>query len=150
MYKNSFIHYLTKIAVDVMFYVGIPACLASPFWVVWRENVLGYGDGVAYPVAGMIFMSGVCAVYILWQLKVIFKTLTGGNPFVMRNVNCLRKISVAGALIAAIYFVKCAFFFSPASLVVCGTFAGAALFCLTLKDVFKQAVHYKEENDATI
>ena len=150
MYKNSFVHYLTKIAVDIMFFGGMAACLFVPYFNAWWTGHRGYIYNLMEPYNIILFLSGVCAVYIMWQLKKLFRTLLGGNPFVMDNVNCLRKIAVACLLIAVIFVGKCMLFFTYLSAVVVIILVIAMLFCLTLKDVFKQAVYYKEENDGVI
>ena len=150
MYKNSFVHYLTKILVDVMFFGGILCCAALPFIMSPLTNYFGYKDSQVVPLAVILMLSGLCSLFILWQLKAMFKTLLGGNPFTDANVNCLRKCSVASFLIAIIYIAKLAFWFSIASSIIVIIFALLGLFSLTLKDVFKQAIAYKEENDWTV
>jgi len=150
MYKNSFVHYLTKILVDIMFYCGILCCIALPFVMPALAGYFGYDSAVVPPFTVILLSSGLCALYILWQLKAIFRTLLSGNPFIGANVSCLRKCSVASFLIAMIYAVKIIFWFSIMTLVVAIMFSLLGLFCLTLKDVFKQAVAYKEENDWTV
>jgi len=150
MYKTSFVHYLTKILVDVMFYVGIIICIALPFAMPVIARFLQYPDEIVLPHTITLFTSGLCALYILWQLKIIFKTLFGGDPFVDANVSCLRKAAVASLLIALIYLIKMIFWFTPSTAAIFIIFSLAGLFCLTLKDVFKQAIVYKEENDWTV
>jgi len=150
MYRNTFVQYLTKVLIDVMFYTGIVICLALP-WVMPRALPLfGYDTAHTLPYTLILLSSGLCTLFILWQLKAIFRTLLGGDPFVFANVTCFRKIAVACFLIALIYVVKAFILFSLTSLVFIIIFALAGLFCLTLKDVFKQAIAYKEENDWTV
>ena len=98
----------------------------------------------------VLVLAGLCAVYILFQLKAIFKTLLGGDPFVQQNVSCLRKCGVASFLIAIIFLVRLLFGWTLGSSIVVIIFVVLGLFSLTLKDVFKQAVAYKEENDWTV
>ena len=150
MYKNSFVHYLTKVLVDVMFYGGILCCVALPFVMPVLTDFFGYDRTAVVPFTIILLLSGLCALYILWQLKAMFKTLLSGNPFVGANVSCLRKCSVASFLIAVIYVVKMIFWPTVTATVFVIIFSLLGLFCLTLKDVFKQAVAYKEENDWTV
>lgn len=150
MYKNSFVHHLTKILVDIMFYGGVLCCLAVPFAMPRLAAFFGYGREVILPFTLILFFSGLCSLYILWQLKAIFKSLLGGDPFIGANVSCLRKCSVASFIIAIIYIIKTIFWFTLATSIVVIIFALIGLFALTLKDVFKQAVAYKEENDWTV
>ena len=150
MYKNSFVHYLTKVFVDIMFYGGILCCIAMPFIMPWLASLLGYSPDIVVPYTIILMLSGLFSLYILWQLKAIFKTLLGGNPFTAPNVNCLRRCSVASFLIAITFLVKICIWFTIAASIIVIVFALLGLFCLTLKDVFKQAVAYKEENDWTV
>lgn len=152
MEQKSFVHYVTKICVDVLFYGGILACCAVPWIVKWWVCRDAYHQlpAAAYPLTGILLASGLCAVYILFQLKKLFRTLLGGDPFVQANISCFRKMAVAAMLIAVIYAGKCIWSFTFPSAIVVVVFVIASLFCLTLKDVFKQAVFYKQEHDFTI
>jgi hypothetical protein len=150
MYKNSFVHYLTKILVDIMLVGGLLCCVALPFVVPRFADFLNIDESVIIPVVIALFLAGQCALYILWQLRAIFKTLLGGDPFVSANVTCLRKCSVASFLIALIFTISIPFRVTVASVIIVVVFAVLGLFCLTLKDVFKQAIAYKEENEWTV
>ena len=150
MYKNSFVHYVTKVLLDVMFFGGILCCIAVPFIMPWLIEYFNYRQIDAAAYTAILMSSGLCALYILLQLKAMFKTLLGGDPFIAKNVSCLRKCAVTSVLIAIIYFVKVCIWFTVASALIVVIFALLGLFCLTLKDVFKQAIAYKEENDWTV
>jgi hypothetical protein len=150
MYKNSITHHITKVVVDIMFFGGIAIVIAVPWLARLLSNYYGYTDTDYWILTIALFTSGVCAVYILFNLKVMFKTLLGGNPFVEKNISCLRKIAVASMLIAIIFAVKTILMFTVATAVIVLVFIIASLFCLTLKDIFKQAIYYKEEHDWTV
>ena len=150
MYKPSFVHYITQLLVDIMFYGGIVCCILVPFLVKWGSQYFGYEESVRIPFTVVLFCSGIAAVYIMYNLKTMFKTLLGGNPFVWENVSSFRKLAVASFVIAILFLVKCFFWFTLATALIVIVFVIAGLFCLTLKDVFKQAVYYKEENDYTV
>jgi len=98
----------------------------------------------------ILMASGIPAVYIVYQLKCMFKTLVGGNPFVAQNVSALRHAAVASAVIAAVYIVRLVMWFTIAAAIIVIIFALLSLFSLTLKDLFKQAIAYKEETDWTV
>ena len=143
-------HLITKILVDIMFFGGIAAVIAVPFAM---PRLLAFVGSPAEfrTVYTLIFIgSGVCAVYIMYQLKCMFKTLLGGNPFVSQNVSGLRKCAVASAIIAAIFLVRLILWFTLSASLIVLIFAILSLFCLTIKDLFKQAVAYKEESDWTV
>lgn len=150
MYKKSIVHYITKICVDVLFYIGILCCILVPFSSSWLIKYFNFAVEKIIFMIITLFLSGSASVYILWELKVIFKTLLVGNPFINENVESLRKIALASAFISIIYIVKCVFSFTIATVVIIIMFVIASLFCLTIKDLFKQAINYKDENDLTI
>ena len=149
MYKPSFVHYLTKLLVDIMFYGGIVCCILVPFLVKWGSQYFGYEESVRIPFTVVLFCSGIAAVYIMYNLKTMFKTLLGGNPFVWENVSSFRKL--------ACQLCNCHTFPGQVFLLV---YAGHGVnrycirYCRPLlpdpEDVFKQAVYYKEENDYTV
>lgn len=150
MYKNSFVHYLAKYMVDVMFYGGILCCILVPFAIKQASIFYGYTESMILPLNITLMASGIAAVYIMYILKSMFTTLLGGDPFVWSNVSCFRKMAVASFIISLIYTAKCFYWFTPSTAIIVIAFFIAGLFCLTLKDVFKQAVCYKEENDYTV
>jgi len=150
MYKKSIVHYMTKICVDVLFYVGIVCCLLVPFSSPWLLKYFGIANKLAKLMIITLLLSGISSVYILWQLKVIFKTLLDGNPFIAANVTCLRKIAVACLVISIIYFFKLLIMPTISTAVIIAIFVIACLLCLTLKDLFKQSIFYKDENDLTV
>jgi len=148
--KNSFVHRLTKVLIDIMFFGGIICCAALPFIMSPLSEFLGYERDTVALNTIVLTLSGLCALFILWQLKAMFRTLLGGDPFTPQNTSCFRRCAMAGFLIALIYIVKIVLRFTVASAVIAVIFALLGLFSLTLKDVFKQAVAYKEENEWTV
>ena len=150
MYKNSFVHYLTKVLIDIMLVAGVICCIAVPFVVPLLEGRFIFLSDITIPVTIILIFAGLCSLFILWQLRAMFKTLLGGNPFVQANVTCLRKCAVASFVIALTFIASIPFRVTLASITIVIMFALLGLFCLTLKDVFKQAIAYKEENDWTV
>ena len=150
MYQKSIVHYITKICIDILFYAGIVCCLLIPFSSGWLFNYFSVVDEGALFVKVILMLSGASAVYILWQMKVIFKTLMEGNPFIHANVSCLRKIALTSLFISFVYCVKMIFMPTISTIVIIAMFILACLLCLTLKDLFKQSIYYKDENDLTV
>ena len=151
MYKKSLTHYISKIVVDVLFYCSILCTVLVPFTA---SKLFGWIDypNQSYLVAftAVIFVSGLGCTYILFNLKVMFLSLLSGNPFTDENVGHFRKIAVTCFVMTVIYAVKCFVLFTVATLVIAVIFMVGTLFCLTLKDLFKQAINYKTENELTI
>ncbi|MDD2496267.1 MAG: hypothetical protein PHE29_13885, partial [Tissierellia bacterium] len=93
MYHKSVVHYITKVCIDILFYAGIVCCILIPFSSKWLFTYFNIANEKAVFMKSVLLISGISSVYILWQLKVIFRTLLEGNPFIYANVSCLRKIA---------------------------------------------------------
>lgn len=150
MYKINFINKLTKIVVEIFFYLGIITVISVPFITPKLIRYLNLSEGLILPTIITLLLSGVCAVYLIFQLKRIFRTLTAGNPFVIENTIYLKNMAVVAFIISIIYIFKLTYWFTPATVIIVLVFLVAGLFCLTLKDLFAQAIKYKEDNDLTI
>ncbi len=150
MYQKSVIHHMTKICIDILFFAGILCCAYIPFSSRLLFYYFGVTNQAALFVKAILIFSGICCVYILWQLKVIFKTLLDGNPFIHANVACLRKISMSCLAISVIFLVKMIIMPTISTIIIIGIFIVGCLLCLTLKDLFKQSIYYKDENDLTV
>jgi hypothetical protein len=150
MYKTNFINKLTKIVVDIFFYLGIITVISVPLLTPKIIKSLNLSESLTLPTIITLLLSGVCAVYLIFQLKRIFKTLTSGNPFVIENTVYLKNMAIVTFIISIIYVYKLTYWFTPATVIIVIVFLVAGLFCLTLKDLFAQAVKFKEDNDLTI
>lgn len=151
MYTKSITHYISKVVVDILFYLSLLCTLLIPFVARRFFEWIDYPHPLyVFPFSLTLFLSGAGCSFILLKLKLMFRSLLSGNPFIDENVCHFRHIAVTCAVIALIYAIKCVFAFTLATLVICIIFTVGTLFCLTLKDLFKQAINYKTENELTI
>ncbi len=150
MYQPSATHRIAQVLVSVMFYGGILCVILIPWLGGPLWDYYEYGQNERQIFTAVLFSSGLCCLYILYTLKPMYRSLLGGNPFTRDNISCFRKMAIACALISLIYLIKCFLMFSVATAVFVLMFAIGTLFCLTLKDIFKQALFYKEEHDWTV
>lgn len=150
MYEKSIVHHIAKWVIEVMFYCGIVCTVLVPFTIEGLLKYFSYAPQSASVYRVTLTLAGICAVYILFNIKKMYKTLLEGSPFVEENVAAFRRMAVAAALICIIFIVQVIFAFTVGSVTIALIFAIACLFCLTLKDLFKQAINYKTENDLTI
>ncbi len=147
--KNPLIRF-TKILLDFMFFSGILVCATVPvsFWFigdyfrVFRRFYL--------PFCVIFIIAGIFALLILWELRSMFRTVIGEDPFVVKNVRSLKRMGVCSFVIAACMALRLLLVITPAALVLVAVFVIAGLFSLVLSQVFEQAVTYKLENDLTI
>lgn len=151
MYKKTLTHYIAKITIDVLFFLSIICVILIPFYSKNIFTLIGYPAPEYFTTLALVlFFSGLCCVYILMNLRQMYRSLLEGNPFVDKSVCHLRRISVACVIISVIYIIKSFFMFTFGSVIIALVFIIGCLFCLTLKDLFKQAINFKSENDLTI
>ncbi len=150
MYEKSIVHHIAKWVIEIMFYSGIVCTIAVPFTIGSLVRYFSYSTQSENVYRVTLTLAGVCAVYILFNIKKMYKTLLDGSPFVDANVAAFRRMAVAAILICVIFVVQAILAFTLGSVTIALIFAIACLFCLTLKDLFKQAINYKTENDLTI
>lgn len=150
MKEISIINKITKIVVDVVFVLGLAAFFVVPFFVDYWGGIFSYDKTTKIELIVILYTSGIVALYLLLQVRKILKSVVNKDVFTLEVVSALRKISVSTFIIAIIYFVKLFLQFGIGTLIIAAAFGIATLIFLTIKDIFKQAVIYKEENDWTI
>ena len=140
----------TKYCLDFMFFSGILVTATVPisfrFLGVYYPNI-----GNNYIPMCIIFMiCGFLALWIIYYLRKIFKTVIKEDCFVEENVTSLKRMGWASFLISIVTIIRLFFVITPATLVIILVFFIAGLFSLVLAQVFAQAISYKQENDFTI
>ncbi len=150
MYKKSVVHHIARWVIEIMFYGGILCTVSVPFVIGRLMEIFSYAPEAVPVYRVTLTVSGALAVYILFNIKNMYKTLLEGSPFVDKNVSAFRRMAVAAAGICVVFMVQTVLAFTVGSLTIGIIFAIACLFSLTLKDLFKQAINYKTENDLTI
>ncbi len=141
-----------KCLLDLIFFGGIGICISLPISIKWY---LGFTypyatEGAYYFLLALLYITGVLALLIVYELRKIFKTLNRKNPFMMDNVQSLNRMGIASFLIAACYIFKIFFLNSFFTIIIIMIFIIAGLFCIILAEIFRQATLFKEENDFTI
>ena len=147
--KLRFTKYV-KYLLDAMFIMGIIVTLSLPLTIKWMATFdPRWGQ---YYMASVIifFILGIAAVFILWELRRIFKTVLAENCFVKENVGSLRRMGNCSFFIVLMSLVRLAVFQTAAMMVIVLVFVIAGLFSKVLAMVFDEAIRYKEENDLTI
>ncbi len=150
MYKLNFISKITKISVEVLFFIGIAAIISVPFVTPYLFTVYNLNFDIILPLEITIIVAGICAEYVLFMLIKIFNTMKKGNPFVNENAVHLKKIAITCFVLALIFILKFTYWFTLATALLVPIFILAGMFCLTLKSLFTQAVQFKQDNDLTI
>lgn len=149
MNRNPLIRF-TKFLLDFMFYTGIIVCIAVPAIFKTAGEYNGIFEKFYLPFCILFMIAGVFAIIILWELRMMFKTVLAADPFVMENAKALKIMGTCAFAIAVLMTVRLFFVITLTALVLILVFVVAGLFSLVLSQVFEQAVNYKQENDLTI
>ncbi|SFG45090.1 DUF2975 domain-containing protein [Sporolactobacillus nakayamae] len=140
-----------KRMLDLIFLGGIGILLSLPWSVNWYMDQLSYETNRNYWfLLIFLYVTGVFALQIVYEVRRIFKTLNRHNPFMMDNVHSLKRIAIASFIISFCYAVKVVCFNSFFTIIIAMIFIIAGFFSIILAEVFKQAVVVKEENDLTV
>lgn len=142
---------LSLVIVRVCYVLLAACCIAAP-WIVGAYDH-GYITSAGLPSLFVpLLVTLYCAVppaaAALFCLDKLLTNIRKGEPFINRNVTCLRIISHCCFLEAVIfvYFATQRYF----AVLVVIAFAFMGLILRVVKNVFRQAVDIREENDFTI
>ena len=150
MKKNSIVYKITKVIVDITLVIGVICSVMAPLYINYIGGEYDYSLKTEIILSVALVLCGVLAVYILWQVRKILKNVLKDNPFTEDTIKSLRKMAICSAVIDVVLLVKIIFIPAFASCVLVFAFGFATLLFLTLKDLFKQALFYKEENEGVI
>lgn len=141
---------IVKLFLDMVFVGGILILLSLPITLKWAfRTYIFHGEDFTFAMI-LLYITGIMCLFILLEMKRIFKALNQRNPFIMGNVKSLRIISIMCYAISACYIAKIILYNSFLTIIITMIFIIAGLFCTILSEVFRQAVIVKEENDLTI
>lgn len=143
---------VVKILLDLIFLSGIGVLLSLPISVRWY---LAYVHGnrnekIYYFLLILLAVTGILALGIVREIRKIFNTLNGKDPFIIENVKSLKYMGIFSFLIAFCYVTKILFLNSFFTIIIFMIFVIAGFFSIILAEVFRQAVEVKMENDYTI
>jgi hypothetical protein len=141
-----------KILLDLIFVGGLLVFLTLPKSLGWYLHyVHAYTSTYVYRLLlVLLYITGLLALLIIYEIRKIFKTLQRKNPFMMDTVNSLKHMSIYSFLISFFYIGKIIIYNSFFTIIIVMIFMIAGLFAIVLAEVFRQAVEVKEENDFTI
>jgi hypothetical protein len=90
MQRRKALYRFTRTLIDFLFYSGILVCILAPviiYTLIPHNYII---EGIRLQITIVLMLSDIAALYILWMLKRIFKTLLNTDPFTMENVGTLR------------------------------------------------------------
>lgn len=140
-----------KILLDIIFVGGVLIYITLPWCLKWYLGTM-FSD--PRPVYGIylffLYFTGVFSIYIVFEMRRIFRNLSLRQPFVRSNVSSLVRVGYCCLVIAGAYVVKLFLVNTIFTIVAVMIFIIAGLFALVLSEVFRQAIEVKEEMDLTI
>lgn len=149
--KNGFLFVFVKWMILVAMFFGTALMLSLPWALRWLMRLLYEGDSSYYKFYLIIlYCIGLCLLFILNELRIMFVSLEQKDPFVYRNVAALRRMAVASGILCAIFLIKMFVINTPMTVLSFLVFFVAMLFSLILGEVFQKAVEYKIDHDLTI
>ena len=141
---------ITYLLLNIIFAVSVLCTIAMPFLGSLINSYYHYNTRQLTIFIAIVTLSGIFSVFLLYSLKSLYKTFADNDPFVTENIRLLNYISLCCGGITACYIIKCILLFTPATLMVVLMFGMCVLLVISLRDIFKKVVEYKEENDLTI
>lgn len=137
--------------VELILIGGVLIILGLPFVLKWYIGLLNGNTTELYAfMLPFLYVTGISAAIIVFELRKIFITLNRMDPFRMDNVKSFRRMAVCCFIIAAAYVVKIFTFNSFLTIILFMVFVIGGFMLLIVSEVFRQAVVVKEENDLTI
>ncbi len=130
--------------------------------IVMKENILN--NVFDFTLWTMIIMTGLIALFIIYQFIQIFKNIRSNVVFCEDNAKRLNKVSSSFFTISAIYLIISIFIFIimsdlmgefiyyifTFSMILMVIFVVSGIGIKVLNEIYKKAIEYKEENDLTI
>lgn len=153
-----FISKITYVLITSLLMLNVLILVTLP-WII--SNVIkieiGYGYASIEQNFNMyiyflliLYVSGSCALLILNDLRLIFKSCIKEEVFIRSNVTRLYRMALITTIIAVLFFSKIFVVNSIMTMIIVFVFFMASVFCFIISLLFDQAVDYKEEIDLTI
>lgn len=141
-----------KVIITALMVSDILVMASLPWALQWLMSIFYEGNISKMYAFYMVILYtfGILMLYILNELRIIFNSVEKTDPFILRNVTALRRISKASMATCVIFLVKILVYNSLMTMVSFFIFFIASLFCIVLAEIFKKAVEYKDEHDLTI
>ncbi len=140
-----------KWMIHIAMVAGIALMLSLPWTLKWLMQLLFENVSSHYRFYLIIlYVIGLCLLFILNELRIMFVSLERTDPFVYRNVIALRRMGVAAGILSLAFVVKMFVVNTPMTVLSFFVFFVAMLLSFVLGEVFQKAVAYKQDHDLTI
>ena len=121
---------------------------AMPALLRWYNKLRILSDDQNLALLIAFYLCVPVALYALWNLEKLLRSITAGDVFIRRNVTLIRRVCVC-CLIVSVICLPAAFFYPPL-VFFCIVMAFLCPVVNVVRCVFDAAVTIREENDLTI
>ncbi len=141
---------LLEYVCDVLL-VCAAGCTATLYWTLPAiTHHYPDTDGRFEKYFVVMTVSGLVALYLLWQTRGVMRHVNSGTPFVLDTARRLHAGGIACLLLSAFYLATIFWVSKLYMLIVLVAFLVIGLLLLVLAQMIRQAITFKEENDMTI
>ena len=138
-----------KFILDFLFAIGIVFLIVMPLLINSPMNIYrNYSQ--RYLMYFIWILTDLAILYVLYELRRIYHSITTGTPFTYGNAKSLYRMGIASFVLALVFFVKLFIFKTFLTYIMLLVLIIAGCFSWTLSALFKEAARVKEENDLTI
>ncbi len=143
---------VSSVFIAVIMLAGMVVYATLP-WLV-RRYVEAAGVKLApnsYEVIlSLLYCVGIPVLALLGLALLLTVNISRGRAFVLQNARCLSFISLCSLVIGLMFFVAMFFLSSIFPIIIATIFVLMAILTKVFADLFRTAIHYKEENELTI
>lgn len=112
---------------------------------LWDNNQVYWGYLI------LLTPCGICSLNILWQLSCMMQTIHNKNPFIQKNVVCLKRIAFSSFGISLLFLLLMLLVEVTAlTFAISYIFVIAGFSFLVFGWLIQKAMEYKDENDLTV
>lgn len=143
---------ISSVIIGLIILAGIVVYATLP-WLV-----RGYVDEAGVKLApnsyevmlSLLYCVGIPVLALLGLALLLTVNISRGKAFVCQNTLCLNLISLCSLIIGVMFFVAMFFLSSIFPIIIATIFVLLAILTRVFADLFRTAIHYKEENELTI
>lgn len=143
---------VSSVIIAIIIIAGIVVYAALP-WLV-----RGYVDAASVKLApnsyevilSLLYCVGIPVLALLGLALLLTVNISRGKAFITQNALCLSLISLCSLVIGVMFFVAMFFLSSIFPIIIAAIFVLLAMLTKVFADLFRTAIHYKEENELTI
>lgn len=143
---------LSSVVISVLIAAGVVVYATLPWLVRGYVNEAGVklAPNSYEVILSLLYCVGIPVLALLALALILTVNISRGRAFVRQNALCLSLISLCSLVSGLMFFVAMFFLSSIFPIIIATVFVLLALLTKVFADLFRNAIHYKEENELTI